>query len=77
MDISLTLGLVTTTSILILPRVLLTHRAGGTRAGLAGTAHGRGRLGAPGLTLRANSSDWEFVPIAGQTFTDSGTGTCH
>ncbi len=29
------------------------------------------------LTLRANSYDWEFVPIAGQTFTDSGTGTCH
>jgi hypothetical protein len=29
------------------------------------------------LTLRENSYDWEFVPIAGQTFTDSGTGTCH
>jgi hypothetical protein len=29
------------------------------------------------LTLRANSYEWEFVPIAGQTFTDSGTGTCH
>jgi hypothetical protein len=29
------------------------------------------------LTLRANSYDWEFVPIAGQTFTDSGTGMCH
>ncbi|HEX8702284.1 MAG TPA: Calx-beta domain-containing protein, partial [Myxococcaceae bacterium] len=29
------------------------------------------------LTLRANSYDWEFVPIAGQTFTDTGTGTCH
>jgi hypothetical protein len=29
------------------------------------------------LTLRENSYDWEFVPIAGQTFTDSGTGSCH
>jgi len=29
------------------------------------------------LTLHANGYDWEFVPIAGQTFTDSGTGACH
>ena len=29
------------------------------------------------LTLRANSYDWQFVPVAGQTFTDSGSGTCH
>lgn len=29
------------------------------------------------LTLHANSYDWQFVPIAGSTFTDSGTGTCH
>jgi len=29
------------------------------------------------LTLRASSYDWEFVPIAGQTFTDTGTGACH
>ena len=29
------------------------------------------------LTLRANSYDWQFVPVAGATFTDSGTGTCH
>jgi PKD repeat protein len=29
------------------------------------------------LTLHANSYDWSFIPIAGQTFTDSGTGTCH
>jgi hypothetical protein len=29
------------------------------------------------LTLRAGSYDWQFVPIAGQTFTDQGTGTCH
>lgn len=28
------------------------------------------------LTLHATSYDWEFIPIAGQTFTDSGTGNC-
>jgi hypothetical protein len=29
------------------------------------------------LTLHADSYDWEFVSIAGQTFTDSGTGVPH
>lgn len=29
------------------------------------------------LTLRPNGYDWEFVPIAGGTFRDSGSGTCH
>ncbi|MFE0702050.1 DNRLRE domain-containing protein [Streptomyces sp. NPDC058872] len=29
------------------------------------------------LTLHANSYDWEFVPQAGKTYNDSGTGTCH
>jgi len=29
------------------------------------------------LTLHATSYDWRFVPIAGSSFTDSGTGTCH
>jgi hypothetical protein len=29
------------------------------------------------LTLNAGSYAWKFLPIAGQTFTDSGTGTCH
>ena len=29
------------------------------------------------LTLHANSYDWQFVPIAGESFTDSGTGTPH
>ncbi len=28
------------------------------------------------LTLRATSYSWEFVPIAGQTFTDSGSANC-
>ena len=29
------------------------------------------------LTLHASSYDWRFVPEAGGTFTDSGTGSCH
>ena len=29
------------------------------------------------LTLHASSYDWQFLPIAGQTFTDSGTQACH
>ncbi len=29
------------------------------------------------LTLHETSYDWQFVPVAGQTFTDSGQDTCH
>ena len=29
------------------------------------------------LSLRAGAYDWEFVPEAGRTFTDSGTTACH
>lgn len=29
------------------------------------------------LTLKAGGYDWQFVPEAGKTFTDSGSGTCH
>lgn len=29
------------------------------------------------LTLRATGYDWQFVPEAGRTFSDSGSGTCH
>lgn len=36
-----------------------------------------GVYGVLAMTLRANGYDWTFVPVAGQTFTDSGTGTCH
>ena len=28
------------------------------------------------LTLHATGYDWEFVPVAGQTFTDSGSDSC-
>jgi acid phosphatase type 7 len=29
------------------------------------------------LTLSDSTYTWQFVPIAGQSFTDSGSGTCH
>ncbi len=29
------------------------------------------------LTLHATSYNWQFIPVAGSTFTDSGSGTCH
>jgi len=29
------------------------------------------------LTLRADGYDWEFVPVAGGQFRDSGSGKCH
>ena len=29
------------------------------------------------LTLHPTSYDWQFVPEAGKTFTDTGTGNCH
>ena len=37
----------------------------------------RDTFGVLKLTLYANSYAWQFVPIAGQTFTDEGTGACH
>ena len=29
------------------------------------------------LVLGAGTYEWEFIPIAGQTYTDRGSGTCH
>ncbi|MGH7368061.1 MAG: metallophosphoesterase family protein [Candidatus Rokuibacteriota bacterium] len=34
-------------------------------------------FGVLNLTLNAMSYDWRFVPVAGRTFTDSGSGSCH
>jgi hypothetical protein len=34
-------------------------------------------FGVLALTLRPNSYQWQFVPEAGKTFTDSGSATCH
>jgi acid phosphatase type 7 len=29
------------------------------------------------LTLHPSGYDWQFVPVAGATFTDSGSNTCN
>jgi hypothetical protein len=29
------------------------------------------------LTLMADGYSWEFIPVAGRSFTDSGSGSCH
>ena len=29
------------------------------------------------LTLKRNGYDWQFLPVAGQSFSDSGSGSCH
>lgn len=29
------------------------------------------------VTLRAGGYDWRFVPVAGKTYTDTGSGNCH
>lgn len=29
------------------------------------------------LTLKPNAYDWQFIPEAGKSFTDSGSGSCH
>jgi hypothetical protein len=29
------------------------------------------------LTLHGSGYEWEFIPVAGQTFTDGGSGSCH
>lgn len=40
-------------------------------------ARASGTFGVLELTLHSNSFDWRFVPVAGKTYSDSGTGTCH
>jgi hypothetical protein len=34
-------------------------------------------FGALKLTLHSDSYDWQFIPVAGKTFSDSGTTLCH
>ncbi|CAA9317861.1 MAG: hypothetical protein AVDCRST_MAG93-5598, partial [uncultured Chloroflexia bacterium] len=36
-----------------------------------------GTFGALKMTLRPSGYDWKFLPVAGKTFTDSGSQSCH
>ena len=40
-------------------------------------AHQNDTYGVLKLTLRAGAYDWQFLPEAGKTYTDSGTTACH
>ena len=39
--------------------------------------HNTDTFGVLRLTLHPDGYDWQFLPEAGKTFTDSGTGSCH
>jgi hypothetical protein len=39
--------------------------------------HDNTSFGVLKLTLHPGSYDWQFIPVAGSTFTDSGSATCH
>jgi hypothetical protein len=56
-----------------------TQTRAGTTPGLEATSDGDTNPadGVLKLTLRATSYDWQFVPVAGKTFTDSGNQACH
>jgi hypothetical protein len=47
----------------------------GSRTGLE--AKQGDTLGVLKLTLQATSYNWEFAPVAGKTYRDSGSGNCH
>lgn len=36
-----------------------------------------GTFGVLKLTLKRSGYDWQFIPVNGSTFTDSGSGSCH
>jgi PKD repeat protein len=59
--------------------VVGTGGAGATGFGTTRTnSEARGTtLGVLKLTLDAGTYSWQFLPIAGATYTDSGSGTCH
>ena len=49
----------------------------GFRTPLANSEVRESTYGIVKFTLRAGSYDWQFIPVAGQTFTDSGTTPCN
>ena len=60
--------------------VVGTGGGGFTRLGAAQTnseVRNNSTYGLLKLTLKPTSYEWEFVPIAGSAFTDSGSGVCH
>jgi hypothetical protein len=52
------------------------HRPFGV-PGLNSEARNFDTYGVLKLTLHANSYNWQFIPEAGKSFSDSGSGNCH
>ncbi len=50
---------------------------GGTTAFANREAFNANAFGVLKLSLHATSFDWEFVPVAGKTYTDRGSASCH
>ncbi len=56
---------------------------GGINLGGSGSASGnlevleKKTFGVLRLTLHSSSYDWQFVPVAGQSFSDAGSSSCH
>ena len=51
--------------------------AGARRYDAVGSEARSKTFGALKLTLGDGAYDWEFIPEAGKTFHDSGSGACH
>ena len=54
------------------------HSHGGAQSPVAANSEARNNdtFGVLRMTLRATGYDWRFVPEAGRSFTDSGSGDC-
>ena len=53
------------------------HESSGTTVAANSEARNSTVFGILKLTLHASSYDWQFVPQAGQSYSDAGSGACH
>jgi len=53
------------------------HESSGTTVAANSEARNSTVFGILKLTLHASSYDWQFVPQAGQSYVDAGSGVCH
>ena len=59
------------------PRVAASSDDAEEKVSLNSEVHNGDTHGVLKLTLSFGSYDWEFVPVAGQVFSDSDNGACH
>jgi acid phosphatase type 7 len=53
------------------------HESSGTTIAANSEARNSTVFGILKLTLHASTYDWQFIPQAGQSYSDTGTGACH